>query len=77
MLLIKSSLCLPLTLKTDSVSDMQLRWVGTCFSEPYIRAWEVSRGWVSQGSSQQLVPEDRGEVVGHDLLLLLGAMVFQ
>lgn len=66
-----------LTLKTDSASDMQLRWASACFSEPYIWVWEVSRGWVSQRSSQQLVPEDRGEVVGHDLLLLLGAMVFQ
>lgn len=43
----------------------------------YIRAREVPGGWVIQGNPQQLFPEDRDEVLGHDLLLLLGAVVFQ
>lgn len=48
----------------------------TQIAESYIWTWEVSSGLVIQGSSQQLVPQDRDEVLGHDLLLLLGAMVF-
>ena len=43
----------------------------------YIWAWEVSSGWEIQGNSQQFVPQDRDEVLGHDLLLFPCAMVFQ
>lgn len=65
-----------LILNTDSASDLPLRESSLRFSDSYIWAWEVSSGWVIQGSSQQLVPQDRDEVLGHDLLLLLRAMVF-
>lgn len=46
-------------------------------SESYIWTWEVSRSWVIQGSYQQVFPQDRDKILGHDLLLLPGAMVFQ
>lgn len=64
-----------LRLNTDSPSDIPIRNV--LFSESYIWAWEVSSGWLIQGSSQQLVPQDGDKVLGHDFLLLLRAMIFQ
>lgn len=46
-------------------------------SESYIWTWEVSSSRVIQGSYQQVFPQDTDKILGHDLLLLPGAMVFQ
>lgn len=45
-------------------------------SRSYIWAGQVPSGWVIYGSSQQFLPQDRDKVMGHNLLLLLTAMVF-
>lgn len=54
-----------------SASDLLPKRSSSHFSESYIWAWEVFAVWSIQGSAQQLVPQDRDEVLGHDLLLLL------
>lgn len=43
----------------------------------YVWAGQDSGSRQIHRHSQQLVPQDGGEVVGQDLLLLLGAVVFQ
>lgn len=65
-----------LLLNTDS-SPFFLCFATHTSSESYIWTWEVSRSWVIQGSYQQVFPQDRDKILGHDLLLLPGAMVFQ
>lgn len=45
-------------------------------SRSYVWAGQFSCGWMIYGSSQQLLPQDSDEIMGHNLLLLLTAMVF-